>query len=132
MNLIRRALRWLAKNRPESRRWLGTPAGCCECGTGGPYYAGDPQTARTRYVYTDACGESDGTPDWSSCSEHSLTEAVPVVDYGRDVVVTFRQAEADTARKLADRAAGWTCPLADCHTAIGRPKRHTHPRVKQA
>jgi hypothetical protein len=100
MNPIRRALRWLAKNRPESRRWLDTPCGCCSCGTGGPYYEGDaPQV--TRYVYVDACGESDGTPDWSSCSTHPLEGVTPIVDYGRDVVVTFRQTEADTATILA-------------------------------
>ena len=126
---IRKAIRTLTDR--ESARWLPTPAGCCNCGTGGPYYEGDaPQV--TRYVYGDACADSfDTTPDWSSCSAHPLDYcSSPVVDYGSDVIRTFAQIQADYTRKLADRAAGWICPMVDCHPAPGRPRMHTHSTPK--
>lgn len=102
MNPLRRLARAITDR--ESRKWLDTPSGCCSCGTGGPYYEGDaPQV--TRYVYDGRvmAGSTERDADrigWSSCSEHPL-DATPAVDYGRDVEVTFRQAEADFAAALA-------------------------------
>jgi len=104
----RRCRRWLDL-RPRlfrlaahfrDRRWLSSPAGCCTCGTGGPYYDGTaPQV--TRYLYGDATAGSDGTRcDWSSCSRHRLSGRTPVVDYGRDVVVTQAQTDHDFAAAL--------------------------------
>lgn len=88
--------------RKEERRWLDAPEGCCSCGTGGPYYTGEA-TPVTRYLYVDACGPTGGSrPDWASCSAHPLPDQPPAVDYGRDVTVTCRQAEADIARALRD------------------------------
>lgn len=102
MNPIRRLLRAIAKRTPagrEAARWLPTLAGCCSCGTGGPYYEGKaPQVTRYLYVGATDCGNE---PDWSSCSEHPLDGLVPVVDYGQDVEVTFRQTEADAKAALA-------------------------------
>lgn len=93
MRLINRICH-AVNERLESRRWLDTPAGCCACGTGGPYYqGGQPQV--TRYVYVDACGPAGDTPDWASCSQHPIKGLTPAVDYGQDQVVTFRQAEID-------------------------------------
>jgi hypothetical protein len=104
----------------EDRRWLDTPAGCCECGTGGPYYRGDGtlvgQSADgryyrcrrrpvTRYLYAGATAGGAGRLDWSACSEHPCPELAPLVDYGTDVVVTFRRTEADAAAALAARDA---------------------------
>jgi hypothetical protein len=80
-------------------RWLDAPTGCCRCGTGGPYYRGHAAPV-TRYVYVGACGPATGRPDWSACSAHPLPGRTPVVDYGHDVVVSYRQAEADTRRAL--------------------------------
>jgi hypothetical protein len=89
----------------EKRRWLDAPTGCCSCGTGGPYVRGSkPQV--TRYLYVGACGEPTDRPDWSSCSQHPLTELAPIVDYGTDVIRTFRETEADTAAALASRDRG--------------------------
>ena len=82
-NRIEAAVRCWLDSR-EDRRWLPSPTGCCECGTGGPYYNGD-QPQVTRYLYGD----------WSACSAHPLTGAEPTVDYGRDVVVSFAQAKVD-------------------------------------
>lgn len=97
-NLIRRVIARL--QRHDDAAWLDTPAGCCQCGTGGPHYRGTRPPV-TRYVYVDACGPADDTPDWSSCSAHPLDGVIPVIDYGRDLAVTFRQTEADVARALA-------------------------------
>jgi hypothetical protein len=91
-----RAVRTVFTRRAE-RRWLDAPAGCCQCGTGGPYYRGHAAPV-TRYLYVGACGPATGRPDWSACSAHPLPGLAPVVDYGCDVVVTYRQAEDDTAR----------------------------------
>lgn len=102
LNIINAALSRLA-DWAEGRRWLDTPNGCCQCGTGGPYYKGDKKPV-VRYLYGDATAFGDGTRgDWSSCSAHPLAGVTPVVDYGRDVQVTFRQAEADFAAALAAR-----------------------------
>ena len=85
--------------RRDHRRWLGTPAGCCECGTGGPYYRGsDPQV--TRYLYSGATAGGAGQLDWSACSAHPCPGLVPLVDYGTDRVVTFRKTEADATAAL--------------------------------
>lgn len=100
MSIVARLLGHIARHvlDRESRRWLPTPTGCCTCGTGGPYYKGDaPQV--TRYLYTGATSpETTIEPaqcDWSACSAHPVEGLPPVVDYGRDVVVTFAQSEAD-------------------------------------
>jgi hypothetical protein len=96
----RRASRQAARDAREDSRWLGTPAGCCECGTGGPYYRGsDPQV--TRYLYSGATAGGGGRVDWSACSAHPCPEVAPLVDYGTDVVVTFRQTESDAVAALA-------------------------------
>ena len=97
-DLIRRLIARLTGH--DAALWLDTPAGCCACGTGGPHYRGKAEPV-TRYVYVDACGPAGDEPDWSSCSNHPLEGVLPVVDYGRDVVVTFRQEEADVAAALA-------------------------------
>jgi hypothetical protein len=100
--VMRRVGAWVRRHR---QRWLDAPAGCCLCGTGGPYVRGSkPQV--TRYLYVGACGEPTDRPDWSSCSQHPLTELAPIVDYGTDVVRTNRETEADTAAALASRACG--------------------------
>jgi len=84
--------------RLADRRWTTSPAGCCICGTGGPYYR-DAAAPVTRYVYVGACAGTDRTQvDWTACSRHPLAAHVPVVDYGRDVVRTFAQVDADAAR----------------------------------
>ena len=90
----------------EHARWADQPAGCCQCGTGGPYYRGS-RTQVTRYVYVGACRSaprpgSGGTDvDWTTCSRHALPWLAPVVDYGSDVVVTFARTERDAAEALA-------------------------------
>src|SRR4051794_34584984 len=87
------ALRHLA-----DRQWATSPAGCCACGTGGPYYRGDA-AAVTRYVYIGACAGNDGTRvDWTACSQHPLAALAPVVDYGQDVSRTFAEVDVDAAR----------------------------------
>ena len=94
-NLLRRL--WAA----IEARIAGYPEGCCECGTGGPYYDG-PGPQVVRYLYVGACRGNDGTEsDWASCSAHPLEWLAPVVDYGRDVEVTIGQARADVAEALA-------------------------------
>lgn len=101
--MIRRLFRqfFRAVDDRQAGRWLDSPTGCCECGTGGPYYRGDaPQV--TRYIYVNACGAVGSTPDWSSCSRHQLRGVTPVVDYGRDIEVTFRQAEIDVTTAQAE------------------------------
>lgn len=113
--MIRRFVAWLRDR--ESRRWLDTPVGCCQCGTGGPYYEGDEPRV-TRYVYVDACGDPGDAPDWASCSEHSLDYLTPIVDYGEDVVRTFRQTEIDVQIALARQAESF-----DAERAL-EPRRH--------
>ena len=110
----------------DAAKWLDTPAGCCTCGTGGPYYTGRKPSV-TRYLYVDATG-CGNVPDWSSCSAHKLDELAPVVDYGSDVKVTFRQTESDAAEALA---TGRLCFRADCHAnQPGTVRMHTHPTPK--
>jgi hypothetical protein len=103
--------RWITNRirAREAARWLPTAAGCCTCGTGGPYYEGtDPQV--TRYVYdgmvmAGARAGDECVVGWSSCSRHPLEGVIPAVDYGRDVVVTFAQQEADFAIALGQKVA---------------------------
>jgi hypothetical protein len=98
------AIRWLA-NR-EGRRWADAPAGCCECGTGGPYYRG-PERPVVRYLYAGKM--LGGTPyvyDWASCSEHGTPDDdAIVVDFEHDIVITGADAEAAACRAIAARLA---------------------------
>lgn len=91
---IRRVLSMLS--RRADRRWLESPAGCCTCGTGGPYYHGDAEPV-TRYLYSEATPYcvAKGDIDWTACSAHALRDVEPLHDYGRDVVVTSAQAYDD-------------------------------------
>ena len=109
MTFLSRALTGLTSRIRDrvDRKWLDAPNGCCDCGTGGPYYVGSlkghahhgHREPVTRYLYTGACnGTPAGRVDWASCSRHPIDWLVPLVDYGRDVVVTYRQAEADAAK----------------------------------
>lgn len=83
----------IVRERRQERRWLDSPVGCCYCGAVGA--EDDPPV--TRFLYVGDCG-----PDWAACSAHPLPGRSPAVDYGRNVPVTCRQAEADIARALRD------------------------------
>jgi len=69
MGILRSLVGVVRRRFDDTEAWLSTPVGCCECGTGGPYYEGDkPQV--THYVYVGATAKGDGTVDWTSCSDH--------------------------------------------------------------
>lgn len=100
--LIRHGLRHsgLASKNRTSNEWSNSPTGCCVCGTGGPFYFGKAP-ALTRYLYGNATEDGDGTSyDWSTCSKHPQLHDAPTVDYGKDIIVSFAQSEADFAEKL--------------------------------
>jgi len=108
VTVVMAALQVRAGRGREARRCAVSPAGCCTCGTGGPYYDGplEPVDRTVRYLYGDLCGGPMGeTPDWSACSDHPQTGVTPVVDYGRDIFRTVAEVEADYAAALAARRA---------------------------
>jgi hypothetical protein len=117
--------RWLAAHLDERQAalWMDAPSGCCTCGTGGPCYRGAARPV-TRYLYADACGPRPAdaagwsSADWSSCSAHPLDGPTPVVDYGRDVVVTIGQTEADIVAAMSGPDRHYTAAQRDELLAI--------------
>ena len=107
------------------------PEGCCQCGTGGPYYRGE-QTPVVRYLYVGACRGNNGTDiDWSSCSQHGgHDDEALILDYGQDLPKTIGECRADVAAVFAAHCgqAGWPL-LPECQYR-NHPKRHTHPTPK--
>lgn len=90
--------------RDDERAWLDSPAGCCDCGTGGPYDdTGTP--AVCRYAYNTMCTDEPGTAsDWTSCERHRHPTLPPVIDYEHDVVRTLRQVDDDVAAAVTGSA----------------------------
>lgn len=101
MNILRRLAR--AIRDWWEHRYDPYPEGCCECGTGGPYYRGR-KTPVVRYIYSGACrGTPPGEVDWVSCSEHPISSLKPIIDYGTDMPKTIGEVRADVAALLAEK-----------------------------